>query len=78
MSGHFQIPSAFSKVSTADIHLLFEMAANRRDQCHGCAVIRSIGGQVIHFAFALSAMGTVSRSLRDLTMSCVVILYFLK
>jgi hypothetical protein len=36
------------------------------------------GVQIFHFAFALSAMGTVSRSLRDLTMSCVVALYLLK
>ena len=32
----------------------------------------------LHFTFALSIIGTVSTSFRDLTISCVVALYFLK
>jgi hypothetical protein len=38
----------------------------------------SLRSSQVHFDFALSAIGRVSRSLRDLTMSCVAVLYFLK
>jgi len=39
---------------------------------------RCVGGRRRYFAFAPSNMGMVSRSLSDFTMSCVVVLYFLK
>ncbi|SRR6266851_4602445 len=63
---------------------LASLNSRQRSTKSAFAIIRNLrwlptdaanGVQVFHFAFALSAMGTVSRSLRDLTMSCVVALY---
>src|SRR5450631_2114345 len=47
-------------------------------KCQQPSFIRSLRGAQVHFDFALSAIGMVSRSLRDMTMSCVAALYFLK
>jgi hypothetical protein len=56
------------------IFLTFRYAAGAGRAGQG---LSQLGAQ-IQFDFALSAIGTVSRSLRDLTMPCVAALYFLK